>query len=101
MRNILLLLVLLVAGTWWMRYNERKRNTERDERNERNEQRRPPPANGPRPTVREALPPAERMVQCIECDTYLPESEAIGGSGGKHFCSAAHRDTYLTREHRV
>lgn len=97
MRNILLLLVLLVAGTWWMRYNERKRNTER---HERNEQRRPPPANGPRTTVREALP-AERMVQCIECDTYLPESEAIGGAGGKHFCSAAHRDTYLTREHRA
>ena len=98
MRNILLLLVLLVAGTWWMRYNERKRNTER---HERNEQRRPPPANGPRTTVREALPPAERMVQCIECDTYLPESEAIGGAGGNHFCSAAHRDAYLTREHRV
>ncbi|MEF3065182.1 PP0621 family protein [Pandoraea apista] len=98
MRNILLLLVLLVAGTWWMRHNERKRNIERNERNERMRQ---PPAGDPRTTVREALPPAERMVQCTECDTYLPESEAIGGAGGKHFCSAAHRDAYLTREHRA
>ncbi|VVE89718.1 PP0621 family protein [Pandoraea bronchicola] len=98
MRNILLLLVLLVAGTWWMRHNERKRNTERNEREERM---RPPPANGARTTARQALPPAERMVQCIECDTYLPESEAIAGAGGTHFCSVAHRDAKLARERRA
>jgi len=40
-------------------------------------------------------------VQCTECDTYLPESEAVAGSGGRHFCSTAHRDAYLTREHRA
>jgi len=98
MRNILLLLVLLVAGTWWMRHNERKRNTERDQRNERV---RPSPGSDSRTTARQALPPAERMVQCAECDTYLPESEALTATGGRHFCSAAHRDAYLTREHRV
>ncbi|WP_374621699.1 PP0621 family protein [Pandoraea sp.] len=92
MRNILLLLVLLIAGTWWMRQNERKRNADRM---------RPPPANDTRTNARRSLPPAERMVRCSECDTYLPESEAIASAGGKHFCSGAHRDAYLTRDRRV
>lgn len=98
MRNILLLLLLLIAGTWWMRHNERKRNTERPERNERM---RTSPGSGARTTVSQSLPPAERMVRCSECDTYLPESEAIAGVDGKHFCSGAHRDAHLARERRA
>ncbi|VVE31295.1 hypothetical protein PCE31106_03655 [Pandoraea cepalis] len=92
MRNILLLLVLLIVGTWWMRSNERKRNTERM---------RPPGANDARTSARQALPPAERMVRCSECDTYLPESESVAGAGGQHFCSGEHRDAYRMREHRI
>ncbi|WP_087686379.1 PP0621 family protein [Pandoraea sp. PE-S2R-1] len=92
MRNILLLLVLLVLGTWWMRHNERKRDADRM---------RPPPASGAKTTVQQSLPPAERMVRCQECDTYLPESDAIHGAGGTHFCSGAHRDAYLARERRA
>lgn len=97
MRNILLLLLLLIAGTWWMRHNERKRNAERPERNERM---RTSPGDG-QTTARASLPPAERMVRCSECDTYLPESESLSGAGGKHFCGTAHRDAYLAREHRA
>ncbi|MDN4575433.1 hypothetical protein DBB29_15410 [Pandoraea cepalis] len=92
MRNILLLLVLLIVGTWWMRSNERKRNTERMC---------PPGANDARTSARQALPPAERMVRCSECDTYLPESESVAGAGGQHFCSGEHRDAYRMREHRI
>ncbi|VVE67680.1 hypothetical protein PCA31118_02675 [Pandoraea captiosa] len=98
MRNILLLLLLLIAGTWWMRHNERKRNAGRPGQNERM---RTPPGGEGRTSARQSLPPAERMVRCSECDTYLPESESLAGAGGTHFCSAAHRDAYLTREHRV
>ncbi|VVE63323.1 hypothetical protein PAN31117_01188 [Pandoraea anapnoica] len=98
MRNILLLLLLLIAGTWWMRHNERKRNSEGPQRNERM---RTPQGNGGQTTTQQSLPPAERMVRCSECDTYLPESESLSGTSGKHFCSTAHRDAYLAREHRV
>ncbi|ODP34901.1 MULTISPECIES: PP0621 family protein [Pandoraea] len=103
MRNILLLLLLLIAGTWWMRHNERKRmeRPERNERNERDERMRTSPGSGGRTTARQSLPPAERMVRCSECDTYLPESESLAGPGDKHFCSAAHRDAHLAREHRA
>lgn len=97
MRNILLLLILLIVGTWWMRRNERKQNADR--------MRPPPGATGAgaqgAPRAREALPPAERMVRCEECDTYLPESDAVDGASGKHFCSAAHRDAYLARVRRT
>ncbi|AHB04324.1 MULTISPECIES: PP0621 family protein [Pandoraea] len=94
MRNILLLLLLLIAGTWWMRNNERKRNA-------RDARMRASSPNGAGAPPRQSLPPAERMVRCSECDTYLPESDAVSGADGKHFCSGAHRDAYLAREHRV
>ncbi|AJC20055.1 PP0621 family protein [Pandoraea pulmonicola] len=92
MRNILLLLLLLIGGTWWMRHNERKREAER---------KRSSSSNDARATAQQSLPPAERMVRCDECQTYLPESESVVGAGGTHFCSGTHRDAYLTREHRV
>lgn len=105
MRNILLLLLLLVAGTWWMRNNERKRaeRNARAARGARDAGMHSPSggAGNPAGGARQSLPPAERMVRCSECDTYLPESEAISGAGGKHFCSGAHRDAYLAREQRV
>ncbi|GAB3627225.1 hypothetical protein PTE30175_04605 [Pandoraea terrae] len=88
MRNILLLLLLLVAGTWWMRRKERRDQAERV---------RTSGAQRGVPPQRDALPPAERMVRCAQCGTYLPESEALAGADDAHFCSAAHQQAFLAR----
>jgi len=34
---------------------------------------------------------AEPMVRCARCGLYLPDSEALPGSGGRRYCSDAHR----------
>ncbi len=45
--------------------------------------RRQPPPSSP--------PPAADMLRCDYCGTFVPGSEAVG-AGGKHYCSARHRD---------
>lgn len=40
---------------------------------------------------------AEAMVQCLHCDVYLPESEAIFHSPHEIFCCESHRNQHLTR----
>jgi uncharacterized protein len=34
---------------------------------------------------------AQAMVSCAHCGLLLPESEAVEGEGGRHYCSAEHR----------
>ncbi len=59
------------------------------------------------PRDADAPPPAppaptggpEVMRRCAECGVHLPESQALPGRGG-HFCSAAHREQFETREPR-
>lgn len=63
-----------------------------------------PERSTPPPTPRSATPAAaasaepepERMVDCAECGTHLPVSEALPGRGG-HFCSAEHRSRFEAR----
>lgn len=93
MRNILLLLLLLVAGKWLMNYQQRRQVAARmrdgAEKNQTN--------RDASRAAREALPPAERMVQCAQCGTYLPESEALRGANDLHFCCADHRHAFAGR----
>ena len=50
---------------------------------------------GKPPTVHDVRPSdgatAELMVRCEHCGIYLPQSEAVSGSRGVAYCSAAHR----------
>jgi uncharacterized protein len=48
----------------------------------------PPPA----PPRRREQPRLEAMVRCSHCGLHLPRSEALPGSDGQLYCSAAHRD---------
>ena len=34
---------------------------------------------------------AEAMVQCVQCGTHVPESEALVDSAGAYFCCEQHR----------
>jgi uncharacterized protein len=65
----LVLLLLVLAGVWWIR-----------------QQRKPD------------LPPSEKsgpqvMVPCTHCGTHVPENDAVRGARGL-YCSAAHRDSH-------
>ncbi len=55
----------------------------------------PPPPRTDAP-VAAAEPAPERMVDCAECGTHLPVSEALPGRGG-HFCCAEHRSRFEAR----
>lgn len=56
----------------------------------------PPPAPPADTPVAAAEPTPERMVDCAECGTHLPVSEALPGRGG-HFCCADHRSRFEAR----
>ncbi len=47
------------------------------------------------PSPRPAAPPAvgapQAMVRCAHCGLHLPASDAVRGTDGTPFCSAAHR----------
>lgn len=79
MGMILLLLAVLMLGSWWMRRHEQR------------------PAGVKPPTERKALPPPEKMVRCVECGTYLPLSDARQ-IGEAHFCSASHQHAFEARQ---
>lgn len=56
----------------------------------------PPPTARTDAPVAAAEPAPERMVDCVECGTHLPVSEALPGRGG-HFCCAEHRSRFEAR----
>lgn len=77
-----LLLLLLLAGFFFVLGLKRSRPRERDPEA-------PPPA-----------PPAARpqaMLRCAECGMHLPADETLPGKGGV-FCSAAHRAGFEARQ---
>ena len=76
-----LLLLLLLAGLFFVLGLKRSRPREP-------ESRRPPPAP--------AAPP-KAMLSCAECGMHLPSDEALPGKGGV-FCSAAHRTSFEARQ---
>jgi hypothetical protein len=39
---------------------------------------------------------AETMIQCRQCGTYVPASEAVSGPAGQLFCSDDHRQRYFS-----
>jgi len=74
--KFLVVLLVVLAGVWLWR-----RNRAADEAVP------PPPA---RPPV--GQPPApSAMVACAHCGLHLPAAEALPGSAGEPYCSAAHR----------
>lgn len=84
MRTILIVLLILILGSWYLRRNESRPETNR-------------------PQQRTPLPPAEKMVRCAECGIYLPASEArsiaqTGTTGTPlYFCCDAHRNAFQKR----
>lgn len=65
----LVLLLIVVAGIWWIRQQRRPR---------------PPADNKTGPSV---------MVPCQHCGIHVPEADAVRGAQGL-YCTAAHRDTH-------
>ena len=45
-----------------------------------------------KPGARPQAPGIEAMVACSRCGMHVPASEAVHGSGGRDYCSVAHRD---------
>lgn len=39
---------------------------------------------------------AETMIQCEQCGTYVPASEAVSGPASQVFCSDDHRQRYFS-----
>lgn len=66
----LLLLVILLAGVWWLR---QQRQPDRSSSHT---------ASGP-----------QTMVACTHCGVHVPEAEAIQGQRGT-YCSEAHRQRH-------
>ncbi|RYZ08307.1 MAG: hypothetical protein EOO24_10510 [Comamonadaceae bacterium] len=75
----LLVVAVVFIGVWLWRQGriaearERRRST-------------PPPT----PPSAARLPP-QAMVQCARCGVHLPASDALPGSSGGSYCTAAHR----------
>ena len=79
MKYLLVLAVLWVA-IWLWRKNRRE---------EMRETRREQAARTARPGAAPATPKA--MLRCAHCGLHLPAADAIGGTSGAAYCSAAHR----------
>jgi uncharacterized protein len=43
------------------------------------------------PTARPAPPAPQEMVTCPVCSVHLPQSEALPGPDGRHYCCQEHR----------
>lgn len=54
----------------------------------RSSSRKPPPA----------VEAPEAMLQCVECSTYFPASEAVTAANGEVFCCEQHRQLQATRQ---
>ena len=65
----LVLLLIVLAGIWWIRQQRKPDQPSRQK-------------SGP-----------QVMVPCTHCGTHVPEDDAIRGSRGL-YCSAAHRDSH-------
>jgi uncharacterized protein len=75
--RVLVWLVLLIAGWWFVRKSLRGA---------------PPPP--PRPAAAPAAPAIaqpEPMVDCVHCGLHLPASEALRDDAARAFCCAEHR----------
>jgi uncharacterized protein len=77
-----LLLILLLAGVFYMLGLKRSRPRE-------------PESRTPAPPPAPAAP--QSMLRCAECGIHLPADEALPGKGGV-FCSAAHRAGFEARQ---
>ena len=42
-------------------------------------------------SARRRTPGPQPMVSCAHCGLHLPQSDALEGEGGRHYCSAEHR----------
>lgn len=73
--KIFLVLALVLVGVWLFRASRKSARQKTGQ--------------GARPVDKPA-PMALDMVRCGQCDTHLPEADAIAGKHG-HYCSAEHR----------
>ncbi|KAF1069698.1 PP0621 family protein [Variovorax sp.] len=77
MKYLLVLAVVWVA-IWLWRKNRREEMQERA-------------ARTPRPASPPAVGAPQAMVRCAHCGLHLPASDAVRGTDGTPYCSAAHR----------
>lgn len=75
MKYLLVLAVVIIAIWLWRKGRQEELRS------------RPPPQRTPPPAVGA---PTE-MVRCAHCGLHLPATDAIGGTTGRLYCSAAHR----------
>ncbi len=74
----LLLLLILLAGVWWLR------QTGRTGRSGGTSRRKPPAA---------AESSTRPMTQCLQCGLHLPREDSVQGRQGD-YCSPAHRQQH-------
>ncbi|WLE58003.1 deaminase [Burkholderia plantarii] len=94
MRNLLLLILLFIAGSWVSR-----KLRQAQERTSRGGAApgaasgpagaRAPGQGGPRPSAARAPSLPEPMVRCAVCGVHTPKGDAIA-AGGDYFCSREH-----------
>ncbi|ACR27691.1 PP0621 family protein [Burkholderia glumae] len=83
MRNLLLLILLFIAGSWVSR--KLRQAQERANRGGGGA----PGQGGPRPSAARTPSLPEPMVRCALCGVHTPKGDAVE-AGGDYFCSREH-----------